>query len=336
MRAGEQMIRVGVVGLGAVGQKRVASALNDPRSRLTWVADIDEALATAVAARSGCRYTADWRDLIAADDVDAVAVATYHKWLSPIAAAALRSGKHVLCEKPCGRGLSETQAIESAARDTGLVAKAGFTLRFHPAIVSAHQIHTSASLGRPLLLRAVYGHGGRMGYDREWRADGELAGGGELLDQGIHLIDLARWFLGDIETASGLATRLYWDGGLEDNAFVLATMAGDAIASLHASWTEWKNKFCLELFTAEGFIRVDGLGGSYGEEKLTVGRRLALGSAPDEKVESFPEPDVCWTDDWSDFLDSIESKRPPKASICDAVEAMRAIDCVYRGQKRFQ
>jgi predicted dehydrogenase len=324
------VIRVGVVGLGLAGQRRARDAAEDHRSELAWVADVDRARADAVAGRYGCMSATDWREVVEAGDVDAVAVATYHKWLSPISVAALDCGKHVLCEKPCGRTTAEVEAIAATAARRRLVAKAGFTLRFHPAIRSAHQLAGSGAIGKPLVVRAVYGHGGRPGYDREWRADADLAGGGELLDQGVHLLDLVRWFLGEVQQAHGMTGCLFWDlGPLEDNAFVLLKMAGGALASLHASWTQWRNRFCFELYGTEGFLRVDGLGGSYGEETLTVGRRRRGGSVPDEELHRFPASTEPWRADWNDFLEALEHSRPPAASAQDAVAVMALVSQIY-------
>src|SRR5262249_22274859 len=140
----------------------------------------------------------DWEPVIRRKDVDLVIVATTNNMLARITGAAVQQGKHVLVEKPAARRAEELRPLVGAARQADVVVKVGFNHRFHPALAKARAIFDAGELGRLMYLRARYGHGGRLGYDREWRADPAIAGGGELLDQGVHLIDLARWFAGDV------------------------------------------------------------------------------------------------------------------------------------------
>src|SRR5205823_4748504 len=178
---------------------------------------------------------------IARDDVDAVIVATSNQALVPVTAAAIRHGKHVLVEKPAARSAAELAPLVAAACATGVLVKVGFNHRFHPAFVKARALVDSGDLGQLMYIRARYGHGGRLGYDREWRADPAIAGGGELLDQGVHLIDLARWFAGDFSAVQGHLATCFWDMPVEDNAFLTLHTVRGQTAWLHASCTEWKN-----------------------------------------------------------------------------------------------
>ena len=243
------------------------------------VGDLERGRAERLAAQVGASVaTGDWREIVARDDVDLVVVATTHRSLAEVSAAALEAGKHVLCEKPLGRSAAEARLAVEAALTHRRVLKTGFNHRHHPAIAEARRRVDAGELGPLYLARCRYGHGGRPGYDREWRADRELAGGGELLDQGVHALDLFRWFLGELVEAYGVVATYFWDmAPLEDNAFALLRTAGGLTASLHASWTQWKNLFSLELVGRDGYLVVEGLGGSYGEETLRVGRRAPEG-----------------------------------------------------------
>jgi predicted dehydrogenase len=145
---------------------------------------------------------------VASPDIEIVIVATTHDMLAPIAAEAAGAGKHVLIEKPGARRASELDAVAEAARRTGALVRVGFNHRYHRAIQKARAIFDSGAIGPLLFIRGRYGHGGRPGYEREWRADAALSGGGELLDQGVHLIDLARWFLGDFTRVAGRTPSL--------------------------------------------------------------------------------------------------------------------------------
>lgn len=322
-------VRVAIIGAGVVGTRRAQSAAH--RGQLELVTDIFADRAAAVAQRHGARHTTRWEDAIADAAVGAVAVCTYNKLLAPISIAALEAGKHVLCEKPMGRNLAEARQIAEAAANSGRVLKLGFTLRFHPAIRKAHQLSAAGEIGPVFHVSGTYGHGGRAGYAKEWRGNAELAGGGELLDQGVHLLDLARWFLGDLRVKSALAPRWYWDvSPLEDNAFVLLAGASNQVASLHSSWTMWKNRFQFEAIGRDGYVRVDGLGGSYGTETLTVGKHAAEGVAPDETVTTFPGRDRSFDADWSDFVAAIDSARKPEVGPNDGLAVMSLVDDVYR------
>src|SRR5205085_4775978 len=138
--------------------------------------------------------------------------------------------------------------------------------------------------------------------DKEWRADPALAGGGELLDQGVHLIDLARWFLGDVVEVRGLADTFFWQMAVEDNGFLALRTATGQVAWLHASCTEWKNLFCFEIFGRDGKLQVDGLGGSYGTERLTCYRMLPQMEPPETTIWEFPGEDRSWHEEFAHFV----------------------------------
>lgn len=344
-----EVLRVGLVGAGRVGSRRAAVVNEEPMATLVVVADVQEGRATEAAARwgaTGCRVTNDWQEVVASPDLDVVIVSTVNKFLAPISIAALQNGKHVLCEKPMGRNLTEAKRIVDAAQATGKVLKIGFNHRYHPAIRKAHQLCTSSQIGPLFFIRCVYGHGGRPGYEKEWRGDPDLAGGGELLDQGVHLVDLCHWFLGEFTEVVGYTSTYFWELGcfpaadshqssamrhqLEDNAFALLRTASGRVAMLHSSWTQWKNSFLFEIYGRDGYVRVDGLGSSYGKERLTLGRRRPESGPPEEKVWEFPGPDVSWEAEWADFTAAIRERRWPVGNEEDGLQAMRLIDAIYR------
>ncbi len=319
---------VAVVGAGRVGAFRAACAAE--QSRLELVVDVDEMRATELARRHGARHTTKWENAVVDPAVDVVAVCTSNKFLAPISIAALHAGKHVLCEKPMGRNADEAADITDAARRAERVLKVGFTLRFHPAIRRAHDLFAHGDLGPPYFISAVYGHGGRPGYEKEWRGDPELAGGGELLDQGVHLLDLSRWFLGDLEVVSAMTARWHWEiAPLEDNAFVLLRSETGAVVNLHTSWTMWKNRFEFQVVCRDGYVRIDGLGGSYGVESLTIGRKLAEGAVPEETVTQFADPDRSWADDWRDMVSSVQEPHRPEVDGEAGLAVMKMVDSVY-------
>jgi predicted dehydrogenase len=265
-------------------------------------------------------------------------VATTHDWLAPISIAALRAGKHVLCEKPMGLNSRQAEEVAAVARDSGCRLKVGFNHRHHPAIRRAHDLACEGALGDLLFIRCRYGHGGRVGYEREWRLDPALSGGGELLDQGIHVIDLFRWFLGEFSEVIGMTAAWVWQAPVEDNVFALFRSAKGQVASLHASWTQWKNLFSFEVFGERGALIVEGLGGSYGTEKLEVGRRKMengkwRGGPPEVEVIEFPGPDRSWESEWEEFLAMIREGQASSVGAEEGLAALRLVEAVYEAAR---
>lgn len=336
-------LRVAVIGCGLIGRRRATIVRGSATDELVIVADLAAERASAVARELECDSATDWRDVVARDDVNAVVVATTHDWLVPIAVEAVGRGKHVLVEKPMARSPQEAAVLlRAAAAQAGrVVVKAGFNHRHHEAVWKAHVLLRRGDIGEPYFVRCRYGHGGRPGYAAEWRADRAIAGGGELLDQGIHAIDLFRWFLGDFVEGVGFAPTYFWtpespdpDGPepVEDNAFGLFRTARGQVASLHASWTQWKNVFSYEVFGHDGYLCVEGLGGSYGEERLVVGRRRPESGPP--KEEHFEVAgDASWEREWTEFTAAICEHRDPLGSGHDAWQALRMAYAIYESQR---
>jgi predicted dehydrogenase len=333
----KKVLNVGIVGCGLIGRRRAQVAHASENEQVAVVADVDLDAAMSLANETDSRATADWQKVVDDPVVDIVVVATPNRFLMPVAVAALGAGKHVLCEKPPGRNLSETKAMVEAARQYGRVLKVGFNHRYHPAIWKAHKLLEQGVIGEIMYGRAVYGHGGRPGYDQEWRADPELSGGGEMLDQGVHIVDLFRWFMGEFASVLASSATYYWSLGsfgdgrqLEDNAFAILQTPHGQIAQLHTSWTQWKNRFSFEVFGQDGFLSIEGLGGSYGAETLTVGRRRPESGPPILETFTFEGPDNSWQLEWSDFIGAVRDGHEPLSSGEDALGTMAVIAAFYK------
>lgn len=319
--------RVGIVGCGLVGRKR-AAALGP--AHLVACVDVQPERAETLARSAGAGVERDWRALVARPDVDIVVVATTNDALAPVTLAAVEAGKHVLVEKPAGRSVAELEPVIAAAARTGALVRVGFNHRYHPALAKARQLVDDGAIGPLMFLRARYGHGGRPGYETEWRASPELAGGGELIDQGVHLIDLARWFLGEFTSVQGCASTFFWRMPVDDNAFLLLRTPGGHAAMLHASCTEWKNLFSLEVYGRTGKVQVDGLGGSYGVERIALYQMRPEMGPPDTTIWEYPGPDISWAAEFREFLDDIRAARQPAAGLADARAALAIVDAIYR------
>ena len=317
-----------IIGCGLIGQKRAKSL---GPARLVACADLVSARAQALAqATDGCTAYADWRDAIRHPGADVVIVATLHDSLAEITATAIEAGRHVLVEKPAGRYAAELAKLPALAAAHGVKVRAGFNHRYHRALRKARELVDSGSIGDLMFLRARYGHGGRVGYDREWRADPVRSGGGELIDQGSHIIDLARWFLGDFVDVEGFAHTYYWDMPVDDNAFLLLRTLRKQVAFMHASCTEWKNTFSFELYGRTGKIDISGLGGSYGTERITYYRMLPQMGPPETVAWEYPMTDDSWEVELAEFFDDINLDRAPATGLNDAIAVLKIIERIYK------
>jgi predicted dehydrogenase len=320
-------LNIGIIGCGGVGQKRAQHLAG---AHLVHCIDIDRLRATQVASASpGCRSGTDWRGLLDHPDIDAVIVATPQDSQVEITRAAINAGIHVLVEKPAARNTDELLGLPQLAAERDVRVRVGFNHRYHRAFRQARQLVDAGALGPLLFLRARYGHGGRLGYGTEWRAQPKRSGGGELIDQGVHLIDLARWFLGDFVEISGFAHTYFWDMPVEDNGFMLLRTAKKQAAFMHASWTEWRNTFSWELYGRDGKVQVDGLGGSYGTEKLTWYKMLPDMGPPQTTIWEYPMADDSWAAEMSDFIEDIEQGRDPAPGLADAIAALAVVEKIY-------
>lgn len=324
-------LRVGVIGCGLIGSRRAKEAGRHPQTCLEMVADVNAERCARLAADCGCRSTEQWGQVVDDELVDVVVVSTPNAYIAEIAVAALAAGKDVLVEKPPGRSLSEAKKMADAARRARRVLKIGFNHRYHPAISRAHRLVSEGVIGNVINMRACYGHGGRPGYEKEWRCDPALSGGGELMDQGVHLADLFHWFAGFPSEAFAVLQTAVWPiHPLEDNAFGLFRYENGIIASLHTSWTQWKNLFAFEIFGSLGSLGITGLGGSYGTEQLITVVRNQAGGAPAVTEELFNEPDRSWRAEWEDFVEAVAEGKPYGGTPDDGVAAMAMIEGLYR------
>jgi predicted dehydrogenase len=319
---------LGIIGCGLIGQKR-AKALG-VGGKLVACADIDTERAVNLAKGSAAKVFGDWRELVCLPEVDIVIIATLHDSLAEISLATIEAGKHLLVEKPAARTTQELLPVMIAAEKKCIKVHVGFNHRYHRSLRKAKEIFDSGALGELMFIRARYGHGGRIGYDKEWRANPALSGGGELIDQGPHLIDLSRWFLGDFTEVQGFAHTYYWDMQVDDNGFMLLKTEKKQTAFLHASCTEWKNLFSMEIYGRDGKLDLSGLGGSYGLEKLTWFKMLPEMGPPETIAWEYPMGDDSWAVEIAEFYDDIRLNRTPAAGLGDAYAALKIIEKIYK------
>jgi predicted dehydrogenase len=323
-------LKIGIIGCGLIGQKR-AKALGI-RGQLVAAADLDIQRAENLSklSHSMVKVYKNWKDLIELSEINIVIVSTLHDSLAEITKYALENNKHVLVEKPAARFPEELDSLIELANKKNLKVHVGFNHRYHRALIKAKSLVSNGEIGELMFIRARYGHGARVGYDREWRSNPKLSGGGELIDQGPHLIDLSRWFLGDFTDISGFATTYFWDMPVDDNGFMILKTSNHQVAFLHASCTEWKNLFSMEIYGKIGKIEITGLGGSYGVEKITFFKMLPEMGPPETTCWEYPMGDNSWEVEMDEFYDDISLNRQVSAGLNDAKAALLIIDQIYK------
>ncbi len=320
-------MRVGIAGCGYIGAKRAGALSGDDRLVATY--DVLPDRAAALGAKHGAAACASFEELVS--KCDAVVVATTNEMLAPLATIAVSAGKHVVVEKPAARSARELEPIAALARAKSVVVKAGYNHRFHPAAQKARAILDEGRAGEVMFVRARYGHGGRIGYEKEWRADPAKSGGGELIDQGVHLIDLARWFVGaEFTDVAGRVETYFWQMPVDDNAFLTLATPSRQVAHLQASCTEWKNMFSFEIYARYAKLHWEGLGGSYGPERLFHYEMPPEMGPPDAVIYEYAPADKSWALEWADFAAAVATGRRACGDVEDALAALRIVDRVYR------
>lgn len=322
-------MNVAIIGCGLIGNKR-AQYLKG--GHLLYCVDKNLQRAQNLASQApGCQVLSNWQEVMTKPEVDIVIIATTHEVLTEISLAAIKAGKNVLIEKPGARFSKELEPVMAAMEKSNVVVKVGFNHRYHKALSKAHEIYRTGELGELMFIRGRYGHGGRIGYDKEWRSNPELSGGGELLDKGIHLVDLSRWFLGDFSEIEGFAHTYYWDRPVDDNGFILLKTEKKQTAFLHASCTEWKNLFSFEIYGKKAKLEIQGLGGSYGVERLSYFKMLPEMGPPETNIWEYPMGDDSWQLEFSALLDDIKHQRPANPGLSDAHAALTIVEKVAQG-----
>lgn len=248
---------VAIVGAGEIGALRAAAVAQCPGLRLTRVADVRLESAERLARRYGATALSDAEAVVRDPGVDLVLICTPPDAHAAPALAALGSGKHVLCEKPLAHRLEDAEHLCETAEAAGLLLRTGFNHRFFPAMAWARRTIDEGKIGDVVSVRASAGHPGGREFGHPWVVDATVTGGGSLVDNGIHILDLTRFFLGEVSTAKGYVANHVWSfPAAEDNGFALFRAPSGGIAQVHASWTEWRGyRFAVECVGTRGFVR---------------------------------------------------------------------------------
>ncbi len=327
------MLKIGIVGFGKIGQIRAQEIKKNKHTKLVAICEITKSEVFP----DDVRFCATYEELLN-QEIDAVFICTFNNVLASYTTQALKAGKHVFCEKPPARTSEELKSVIEEEKRTQLVLKYGFNHRYHYSVMEAKKLIDSGSMGKLLWLRGVYGKAGSIDYHKNWRNYREYSGGGILIDQGIHMLDLMRYFSNqNFIHINSFVTTSYWKIEAEDNAFVIMQSDEKITAMLHSSATQWRHKFLLEMCFEEGYINLEGiLSGtrSYAPEKLVVGRRefedvtFAMGK-PQESTTWF-ENDDSWKLELEEFVEAILGKVTiENGTSHDAYETLKLVERIY-------
>jgi len=327
----KKVFNVGIAGYGVVGTRR--RQFIDQHPQLKTVAVCDQNFPGPDIMPDGVRCMPDYRQLLE-EPLDVLFVSLPNYLAAEVTIAGLEKGLHVFCEKPPGRDVADIESVvETEKQHPGCVLKYGFNHRYHDSVREALRIVQSGELGRVLNVRGIYGKSKIVPFVGEWRAERKYAGGGILLDQGIHMVDLIRLFCGEIEEVKSFVSNDYWHFDVEDNAFALMRNVNGQVAMLHSSATQWEHCFQMHIALTEGYLELRGIlsgSKSYGQEQLIVGKRSESYAGTLEKEVITYLDDNSWRDEIYNFADAvINSKEIESGNSNDALETMKLVYRIY-------
>lgn len=328
------MIRAGIIGFGKMGKIRyeVISGKKNVETSLVYdpinkVKDLNNVQSP--------------NDIIDNKDIDAIFICTPNYLNKELTIASLKAGKHVFCEKPPAFTAKDVEEIRRIELSSGKLLMYGFNHRHHASIKKMKNLIDSKELGRVLWMRGRYGKSVDKSYYDNWRAKKKFAGGGILIDQGIHMLDLFLFLGGDFDTIHASVSNLYWNLNVEDNVFAtLENSKTGLAASLHSTMTQWRHLFSLEVFLEKGYFVLNGLktsSNTYGEEILTIAKNRSVAPAAtweDEKNITY-HSDKSWESEVDHFITTIKNNGKIKiGNSDDAIKLMRIIDKIYSFKKK--
>jgi predicted dehydrogenase len=322
--------QIGIIGCGLIGKKRLMNL--GKYGRVTSLCD--KKLYKAKKLSKNIKYKLDlytnWKSLIDKSSSEIIIISTIHSELSKILIYCIKKNKHVLVEKPGAINPKELLIAQNLLRKKNLVVHVGYNHRFHSSILKALEILKRNVIGELMYIKSSYGHGGRLNYEKEWRMKPKISGGGELIDQGSHIIDLSNLFLGDPIKFNSKLTTSFWKTSVDDNAFLILTYKKNKIAFLHASCSEWKNYFEFQIYGKKGKIFISGKGGSYGEEKLILYKMKKKMGMPSIKKYIFNEKkNNSWENEMNNFYSRI-IKKEYSNNLETSYKNLKLIKKIYR------
>lgn len=333
-------LKVAIAGFGIVGKRRFQYINQHPSLKVTALCEKN--LIEKGSEHSGINFYTNYQDLLDKEDLDIIFVCLTNNIAAEVTIAGLKKGLHVFCEKPPGMNVEEIeQVIKIEKSFPKLKLKYGFNHRYHQSVQKALDLIKSEKLGKIINLRGVYGKSSIIPFSGGWRSNRKLAGGGILLDQGIHMLDLMRLFSGEFIEIKSFISNDFWNHDVEDNAYALMKDVKGRVAMLNSSATQWQHKFNLEISLSLGHIELHGIlsgSKSYGEERITIGKKTLenKNGLMETKTIKFLE-DNSWRDEIFEFASAILNDLPIESgSSNDALETMKLVFEIYHSDEAWR
>jgi predicted dehydrogenase len=326
------ILKVGIAGYGIVGKRRHQYIDLHPNLKVTAVCD--QFFSSNFEPIPGLASFTSYQELLETD-LDILFVCLPNNMAAKVTMAGLEKGLHVFCEKPPGKDVEDIRNVIAAEKKRpGLKLKYGFNHRYHDSVKEALKIIQSGELGDVINLRGVYGKSRVIPFSGGWRSEREMAGGGILLDQGIHMVDLMRLFCAEFVEVKSFISNDFWKHDVEDNAYAILKDEKGRVAMLNSSATQWQHKFNLEISLSQGYIELHGIlsgSKSYGEEKIVIGKRDedSDNGQMESKTIKFLQ-DNSWKDEIFEFAEAVLHDKPVVSGTSnDALETMKLVFKIY-------
>lgn len=329
----DQKLKVAIAGYGIVGKRR--QKFIDEHPNLKTIAVCDNYFDGNGTLDSGVKYYKSYKEMLDADGFDILFVCVPNYLAPEITIAGLKKEKHIFCEKPPGRNVDDIQSVIEVANEyPHLKLKYGFNHRYHESVQKAWNLVSSGEFGKVINLRGVYGKSKIIPFSGGWRANRELSGGGILLDQGIHMLDLMRMFAGEeFKEYQSFISNDYWKHDIEDNAYALMRTESKVVAILHSSATYWRHRFYLDVTLEKGTITLSGLltgSKSYGSEKIIIAYQEDNDNGDPKEITIKYNEDVSWREEIKEFADSVLNNKPVVyGSPNEALQTMKTVYNIY-------
>jgi predicted dehydrogenase len=328
-----EKLKVAIAGFGIVGKRRFQYIKEHPFLKVTAICEQNPFEKNLEYSELNC-YT-NYKDLLSQEDLDVIFICLTNNIAAEVTINSLKKGLHVFCEKPPGLNVQEIEEVIKVEKSfPKLKLKYGFNHRYHQSVQKALDLINSEKLGKIINLRGVYGKSSVIPFSGGWRSSRELAGGGILLDQGIHMLDLMRLFSGEFKEIKSFISNNFWKHDVEDNAYALLKDEKGRVAILHSSATQWQHKFNLEISLSKGHIELHGIlsgSKSYGEERIKIGKKSNenKNGLLESKTIKFLE-DNSWRDEIFEFASAIINDLPVESGTSyDALETMKLVFGIY-------
>lgn len=321
------MINVAILGYGYMGEIRKRELDKHPNFNVKYIFHTEPLEGDFI-------YSDNWQEIVQKGDIEAVFVCLPNYLIARAVILSMEFGKHVFAEKPPGISSKDVEQMIEAEIKYKKVLKFGFNHRYHPAIIRAKELIDSKEFGNILWLRGRYGKSVEKNFDKNWRSKKEFAGGGILMDQGIHMLDLMLYFCNNFEKVKAYSSNLYWKGEIEDNVFAILKNKKGQVASLHSTMTQWRYLFALEIFLSKGYVTINGLlskSGRYGQERLDYAYNTPSPMAThSESISQIFNIDLSWQKEINEFENALINKgKITIGNTKDALKLMKLIEKIY-------